>query len=83
MRQDERTDKALRVPVRSNEQTLDAQLAKHGLTVADVGYVIHTHLHMDHVGQDSLLPNARILIQRRELQTLRLQISSQYNFTIG
>ena len=53
---------------RSPEQTLEAQLAKHGLGLSDIGYLIHTHLHMDHAGQDVLLPNARILIQRKELQ---------------
>ncbi len=53
---------------RSPEQTLEAQLAQHGLTPADIGYLIHTHLHMDHAGQDYLLPNARILVQRKELQ---------------
>ena len=53
---------------RSPEQMLEAQLAKHGLKPADIGYLIHTHLHMDHAGQDYLLPNARILIQRKELQ---------------
>ena len=53
---------------RSEEQTLQAQLARHKLLLSDIGYVIHTHLHMDHAGQDYLLPNARILIQRKELQ---------------
>ena len=53
---------------RSIKQTLQSQLSKHGLKPKDVGYVIHTHLHMDHAGQDYLLPNARILIQRKELQ---------------
>ncbi len=53
---------------RSEDQSLQAQLAKHKLSPGDIGYVIHTHLHMDHAGQDYLLPNARILIQRKELQ---------------
>ena len=53
---------------RSPEQTLEAQLAKHGLKPVDIGYLVHTHLHMDHAGQDYLLPNARILVQRKELQ---------------
>ena len=53
---------------RSGEQTLESQLAKHRLTPDEIGYVIHTHLHMDHAGQDFLLPKARILIQRKELQ---------------
>lgn len=53
---------------RSSDQTLETQLARHGLKPSDIGYLLHTHLHMDHAGQDYLLPNARILIQRRELQ---------------
>jgi glyoxylase-like metal-dependent hydrolase (beta-lactamase superfamily II) len=53
---------------RSEQQTLEAQLATHKLNPSEIGYVIHTHLHMDHAGQDYLLPHARILIQRKELQ---------------
>jgi len=53
---------------RSPEQTLEAQLEKHGLTPADIGLLVHTHVHMDHAGQDYLMPNARILVQRKELQ---------------
>ncbi len=53
---------------RSEKQTLEAQLEVHGLKPEDIGYVIHTHLHMDHAGQDYLLPRARILVQRKELQ---------------
>jgi len=53
---------------RSPEQELPAQLARHGLTPEDIGLLVHTHVHMDHAGQDHLVPNARILVQRRELQ---------------
>ncbi len=53
---------------RSAEQTLEAQLARHNLQSADIGYLIHTHLHLDHCGLDDQLPNARILVQRHELQ---------------
>ena len=53
---------------RSTEQTLEAQLARYGLHPGDIGYVVHTHLHIDHCGLDDLLPNARILLQRAELQ---------------
>ena len=53
---------------RSQVQTLEYQLGRYGLQPAQIGYVIHTHVHMDHAGQDHLLPNARILVQRRELQ---------------
>jgi N-acyl homoserine lactone hydrolase len=53
---------------RSSEQTLEAQLARHRLHPEDIGYVVHTHLHFDHCGLDDLLPNARLLLQRAELQ---------------
>jgi len=53
---------------RARHQTLAYQLAKHGLKPADVGYLLHTHIHMDHSGQDILLPNAKILLQRKEIQ---------------
>lgn len=53
---------------RSAEQTMEAQLARHGLKPADIGHLIHTHVHMDHAGQDYLFPQAKIYVQRRELQ---------------
>lgn len=53
---------------RSPAQELDAQLRRHGLEPGDIKIVVHTHLHMDHAGQDTLLPEARILIRREELQ---------------
>jgi N-acyl homoserine lactone hydrolase len=53
---------------RSSSQTVGAQLARHGLEAADIGYIVHTHLHMDHSGQDHLFANARIFVQRKELQ---------------
>src|SRR5580698_1661479 len=39
---------------RSQQQTLDYQMHKHGLKPADIGYLLHTHVHMDHAGQDFL-----------------------------
>jgi N-acyl homoserine lactone hydrolase len=53
---------------RGREHELDVQLAAHGLEPGDVGYILHTHLHHDHAGLDARLPEARILVQRRELQ---------------
>jgi N-acyl homoserine lactone hydrolase len=52
----------------SEEQTLEAQLAKRELAPGDVGYVIHTHLHVDHCGLTYKLENAEIFTQRRELE---------------
>jgi N-acyl homoserine lactone hydrolase len=51
----------------SPEQMLPAQLALHGVQPSDVKTVILTHLHYDHCGNCAQLPNARILVQRREL----------------
>lgn len=53
---------------RSGGQALAAQLAKHDLEPADVGYLVHTHLHHDHTGLIDEMPNARILVQREELR---------------
>ena len=53
---------------RSPEQALAVQLQRHDVRPEDIGLLIHTHVHMDHAGQDHLIPNARILVQRRELQ---------------
>jgi glyoxylase-like metal-dependent hydrolase (beta-lactamase superfamily II) len=53
---------------RADHQTLGHQLGRHGVRTEDIGYLIHTHVHMDHAGQDHLIPNARILVQRAELQ---------------
>jgi N-acyl homoserine lactone hydrolase len=53
---------------RSAEQTLSAALAKHGISVEDIGLVIMTHLHADHTGQLGVLPRARFAVQRSELQ---------------
>jgi N-acyl homoserine lactone hydrolase len=53
---------------RTDEQTLDANLAQHGLRPEDIGTVVFTHLHVDHTGGIAQLPNARFLIQRSEAQ---------------
>jgi N-acyl homoserine lactone hydrolase len=51
----------------SAEQSLEAQLALHGVKRKDVKTLILTHLHYDHSGQCAQLPNARIVVQRTEL----------------
>jgi N-acyl homoserine lactone hydrolase len=53
---------------RSPEQELEVQLAGHGLEPGDIGYLLQTHLHHDHTGLATSLPEATILVQRRELQ---------------
>jgi N-acyl homoserine lactone hydrolase len=51
----------------SAEQALPAQLKLHGVDAAEVKTLILTHLHYDHCGNSAQLPNARIIVQRREL----------------
>ena len=43
-------------------------LEKVGLKFEDIKIILHTHLHVDHAGNDRLFPNARIVIARKEMQ---------------
>jgi len=53
----------------SKEQVLEAQLAKYGLEPEDVRWILHTHLHIDHAGQDDHFPHSTtVVINRRELE---------------
>jgi glyoxylase-like metal-dependent hydrolase (beta-lactamase superfamily II) len=38
------------------------ELARHGVVPEDVDVVVHTHLHVDHVGWDGSFPNARYVV---------------------
>jgi glyoxylase-like metal-dependent hydrolase (beta-lactamase superfamily II) len=51
-------------------QGMEKQLARHGLEMRDVRYVLHTHLHIDHAGYDSMFPmdGTTVVINRRELE---------------
>ena len=49
-------------------QGLDAQLAQHGLSLEDVRWILHTHHHIDHAGQDARFPHATVITTRRELE---------------
>lgn len=62
------------------EHALEAQLAPHGVEPADVGLVVFTHLHADHTGAADRFPNARLLIQRSELQYAAAPINPQYMY---
>jgi glyoxylase-like metal-dependent hydrolase (beta-lactamase superfamily II) len=52
---------------RSREQSLAAALARHTLAPADIQRVIVSHLHWDHCYGNLDLPNARFVVQRREI----------------
>jgi glyoxylase-like metal-dependent hydrolase (beta-lactamase superfamily II) len=52
----------------TEEMKLENQLAKHGLQMDDVRWILHTHHHIDHAGQDDRFPKATIVTNRRELE---------------
>ena len=43
-----------------------AELARAGVSPAEVDLVVHTHLHVDHVGWDGSFPNARYIVSAAE-----------------
>lgn len=50
-------------------QGMEEQLAKHGLQMADVRFILHTHLHIDHAGYNSKFPmETTTVINRKELE---------------
>jgi glyoxylase-like metal-dependent hydrolase (beta-lactamase superfamily II) len=52
-----------------HENMIENQLAKFGLKVGDIRYILHTHLHIDHAGKDDHFPmNTTVVINRRELE---------------
>ncbi len=51
----------------SPEQTYKAQLAKWGLKFEDIEIILHTHLHIDHCGNDDYFTNAKIIMPRKEI----------------
>jgi len=52
-----------------HDNMIEQQLAKHGVKLGDVRYVVHTHLHIDHAGKDDHFPmNTTVVINRRELE---------------
>jgi len=55
--------------LQSHENMLARQLAKHGVKVGDVRYVVHTHLDIDHAGKDDHFPmNTTVVVNRREME---------------
>lgn len=53
--------------IQPEEMALKYQLKSLGYTPEDIKLIIHTHLHIDHSGNDFQFPNARILIARKEM----------------
>jgi glyoxylase-like metal-dependent hydrolase (beta-lactamase superfamily II) len=51
------------------DMQLETALAAHGVAIADVVAVLHTHCHIDHAGQDDRFPmTTPVVMNRRELE---------------
>jgi glyoxylase-like metal-dependent hydrolase (beta-lactamase superfamily II) len=60
-------------------EEITARLAQLDVDADRIDYVVNSHLHFDHTGGNSLVPNARIVIQRREWEAGRLPELMQAN----
>jgi glyoxylase-like metal-dependent hydrolase (beta-lactamase superfamily II) len=53
----------------TEEMDIEHQLANFDLELKDIRWVLHTHLHIDHAGQDNLFPiSTTVVVNRRELE---------------
>jgi len=55
-------------------------LAEHGVTPADIGWVVNSHFHFDHCGQNAVFPHVPFYVQRREYEALAQGGSSAYPY---
>ncbi len=46
---------------------METLLGKYGYTPDDIKIILHTHLHVDHAGNDRMFKNAKIIIARQEM----------------
>ncbi|WP_239479862.1 MBL fold metallo-hydrolase [Actibacterium sp. 188UL27-1] len=52
-----------------HDNMIEQQLARHGLKLGDICYILHTHLHIDHAEQDDKFPmNTTVVLNRREME---------------
>jgi glyoxylase-like metal-dependent hydrolase (beta-lactamase superfamily II) len=52
-------------------QSIEEALEKRGTNPGRIKIIIQTHLHYDHCGNNRLFPNARVIVQARELEFAR------------
>jgi N-acyl homoserine lactone hydrolase len=56
------------IPVMSREDSLLFRLAQLGVAPQDIDYVVNTHLHFDHAGNNDLLGRATFFVQREQYE---------------
>lgn len=66
--------------IRPAEETIFAQLESHGVSPAEVRYIINTHLHWDHCFNNDLFPWATAYAQRREIEYAKKPLPGHYLF---
>lgn len=59
------------LPEQTSEQTIPAQLKLCGVSPADVGTLVNSHLHFDHVGGNKHLRESRVVVHAREIAQAR------------
>jgi glyoxylase-like metal-dependent hydrolase (beta-lactamase superfamily II) len=60
------------------DDDIRAQLTKAGVDPASIDRVVCSHLHFDHAGGNSLLPDARVVVQQREWEHARHEEGGGY-----
>lgn len=54
-------------------RTASQALGDHGLVPGDIAFVVNTHLHFDHCGQNAVFKHAPFYVQRAELDRARVE----------
>jgi N-acyl homoserine lactone hydrolase len=62
---------------------LEAGLRTAGIAPRDVGLIVHTHLHYDHMQNDLLFPGAQVAVQRTELAWAKSADSGPFYVGVG
>jgi N-acyl homoserine lactone hydrolase len=55
-------------PLMTADDDIEARLASLGVRLRDIDYVINTHLHFDHAGNNALFPHAIFFVQREQYE---------------
>ncbi|HET7571661.1 MAG TPA: N-acyl homoserine lactonase family protein [Gaiellaceae bacterium] len=54
-------------------RSLESALADHGIALAEVAFLVQTHLHTDHYGENAALAGVPVFVQRAELERARAE----------
>ncbi len=64
----------INIPIsRDDNESLEHQLSLCGVSPEEIDCVIMSHLHHDHAGRINLFKNAKIVVQRREMERARAE----------